>query len=269
MDPTLAHRVTGNPDGPPVLLLNGSMMTMGAWEPVAAPLGETYRVIRCDFRGQLFSPGEAEPHLEAHTADVAALLDALGLERVHVAGTSFGGLVAVQFAALHPERVASLAAIATADRVEPDFWEGSARVREAALAAAVGGDGGQVLDLILPATYSPGYLAANAELLAAHRRQTALLPAAWYRGIAAIISSLEGLDLGPVLSRIQCPTLVLAAGEDRMFPLDRSRALAAAIPGARFEEIPGGSHAIVIEQPEEVARILLDFLETACRATPT
>jgi 3-oxoadipate enol-lactonase len=45
-----------------------------------------------------------------------------------------------------------------------------------------------------------------------------------------------------------------------MFPLERSRALAAGIPGARFEVVPGGSHAIVIEKPAEVARILQEFL---------
>lgn len=260
MESILAHRVTGNPDGPPVLLLNGSMMTMGAWEPLAAPLGETYKVIRCDFRGQIFSPGEAEPRLDAHVTDVVALLGSLDLQRVHLAGTSFGGLVAVRLAELHPERVASLAAITAAAQVDDEFWEGSAQVRDAALAAAAGGDGGKVLDLILPVTYSPEYLEANAELLGAHRRQTALLPATWYRGIAAIISSIEGLDLTPDLPRIQCPTLVLAGEKDQMFPLERSRALAAAIPGARFEVVPGGSHAIVIEKPAEVARILLDFL---------
>ncbi|MFL6232758.1 MAG: alpha/beta fold hydrolase [Thermoanaerobaculia bacterium] len=261
MESILAHRVTGNPDGPPVLLLNGSMMTMGAWEPLAAPIGETCKVIRCDFRGQIFSPGEAEPRLEAHVADVIALLDSLGMERVHAAGTSFGGLVAVRLAALHPERVASLAAITVGPQVDAEFWEGSLQVRDAALAAAAGGgDGGRVLDLILPVTYSPEYLVANAELLGAHRRQTALLPAAWYRGIAAIISSIEGLDLTPDLARIQCPTLVLAGEKDQMFPLERSRALAAGIPGARFEAIPGGSHAIVIEKPAEVVRILLEFL---------
>jgi 3-oxoadipate enol-lactonase len=259
-DPILAHRLTGNPDGPPLLLLNGSMMTMGAWEPLAAPLGETYRVIRCDFRGQLFSPGEAEPRLEAHAADVAALLDSLGLGRVHVAGTSFGGLVALKLAILHPGRVASLAAITASDCVDAEFWEGSVLVRDAALAAAAGGDGGRVLDLVLPVTYSPEYLEQNAEILAAHRRQTAILPASWYRGIAAIISAIEGVDLGPDLHRIQCPALVLAGEADRMFSLDRARALAAAIPNARLEIVPHGSHAIVIEKPGEVARILHGFL---------
>jgi pimeloyl-ACP methyl ester carboxylesterase len=259
MKSILGHRVSGNPEGPPLLLLNGSMMTMGAWEPIAGPLGEAYKLIRCDFRGQIFSPGEAEPHLAAHVADVVALLDSLGVERVHAAGTSFGGLVAVELAILHPERVISLAAITTGSRVDAELWEGSVLVREAALAGASGGDGGKVLDLILPKTYSPEFLTANAELLGIHRRQTALLPATWYRGVAAIISSLEGLDLTPGLARIRCPTLVLAAGEDQMFPLASARALADGIPGARFEVVPG-SHAIVIEKPDEVVRILREFL---------
>jgi pimeloyl-ACP methyl ester carboxylesterase len=260
MDPILTHRLSGNPDGPPFLLLNGSMMTMGAWEPVAGMLGETCHVIRCDFRGQLLSPGEAEPRLEAHAADVLALVDSLGLGRVHVAGTSFGGLVALRLATLHPERLASLSAITASDRVDADFWEGSVLVRDAALAAAAGGDGGRVLDLVLPVTYSPEYLEQNAELLAAHRRQTAILPAAWYRGIAAIISAIEGLDLTRDLHRISCPALVLAGEMDQMFSLDRARALAAAIPAARLEIVPRGSHAIVIERPGEVAKVLLDFL---------
>lgn len=257
----LGHRVTGTPNGPSVILLNGGMMTMGAWEAVAAPLGEGFRVIRCDFRGQIFSPGEPEPNLEAHVMDVIALLDELGVDRVHVAGTSFGGFVALKLAALHPGRVASIAVIASGERITPGLWEGSAKTREAALAAAAGtGDGGRVLDHVLPATYSPGYLEANAGLLGAHRRQTALLPRIWFLGIAGILSSLEGLDLTPDLPRIQCPALIMAGEEDRMFPLEHSQALAAGIPGARLAVVPGGSHGMVIERPSEVAKILLDFL---------
>jgi pimeloyl-ACP methyl ester carboxylesterase len=258
----LGHRVTGNPDGPPVILLNGGMMTMGAWEPVAAPLGEDFRVIRCDFRGQFFSPGEPEPNLEAHVADVIALLDELGVDRVHVAGTSFGGFVALKLAALHPGRVVSIAVIAAGERITPGLWEGTAKTREAALAAAAGtGDGGRVLDYVLPATYSPAYLEANSELLGAHRRQTALLPRIWFLGIAGILSSLEGLDLTPDLPRIQCPVLIMAGEEDRMFPLEHSQALVSGIPGARLVVVPGGSHGMVIEQPGKVAEILSDFLQ--------
>lgn len=257
----LGHRITGNPDGPPVILLNGGMMTMGAWGLVAAPLGEDFRVIGCDFRGQIFSPGEPEPSLESHVADVIALLDSLNIDRVHVAGTSFGGFVALKLAALHPGRVASVTVLAAAERITPGLWEGSAKTREAALAAAAGtGDGGKVLDLVLPATYSPAYLEANAGTLGAHRRQTALLPRIWFLGIAGILSSLEGLDLTPDLPRIQCPVLIVAGEEDRMFPLEHSQTLAAGIPRARLTVLPGGSHGMVIERPGEVAEILREFL---------
>ena len=53
---------------------------------------------------------------------------------------------------------------------------------------------------------------------------------------------------------------MLAAEKDQMFPLERSRALAAGISGARFEVVPDGSHALVIEKAGEVARILQEFL---------
>ena len=255
----LAHRVTGNPDGPPLFLLNGGLMTMAAWEKIAAPLEDAFRIVRCDFRGQLFSPGVPEPRLEPHAEDLVALLDALEIERIHAAGTSFGALVALRLAALHPERVASVIAITGTEKVTPELWAASARVRDACLEAVAGGDGGRVYDLVIPATYSPEYLEANAATLALYRRQVGLLPAAWYAGLAPIIGVLEGLDLTPYLPLIPAPTLVVAGERDTMFPLEHSRALAAGIPGARLEIVPGGSHGLVIEQPEKTVEILRRF----------
>ena len=73
----LAHRIEG--EGPPVVLLNGGMMTFPSWEAVAAPLRARYRLLRFDFRGQLLSPpatSDAVPSdLAGHAADLAALLD--------------------------------------------------------------------------------------------------------------------------------------------------------------------------------------------------
>lgn len=254
----LTHRVEGR--GEPVLLLNGGLMSIAAWEPVAALLAARFQVVRCDLRGQLLSPGEPEPSLEAHVRDVVELLDGLGLERVHVAGTSYGGLVGLRLAALHPERVASVAGIATTDRITPGMWESTAELRARCLDAAAGGDGGRVLDFLLPGTYTPGYLEAQASALSFYRHWVAALPAVWFRGIAALLSSLEGLDLAPHLGAIRCPVLVLAGGKDAMFPLEHSRALAAAIPDARLEVLPGAPHGMVVENPADVTRALLDFL---------
>jgi pimeloyl-ACP methyl ester carboxylesterase len=259
MTDVLAHRVTG--EGPPLLLLNGGLMSIGAWDRIATPLEASFQVVRCDFRGQLLSPGEPEPRLEAHVEDVVRLLDSLGIERVHLAGASYGALTGTLLAALHPERALSLAAITTTDRITPAMWEETAEMREITREAAEGGDGGRVLDFLLPRTYTAEYLESQKEAMGFYRHWVAALPVVWFRGIAAILSSLEGLDLTPHLGSIRCPTLVVAAEGDRTFPLEHARALAAGIPDARLEIVPGGSHGLIVEQPERVLEILLDFLK--------
>lgn len=259
MTDVLAHRVSG--EGPPLLLLNGGLMSIGAWDRIATPLEESFQVVRCDFRGQLLSPGVPEPRLEAHVEDVVRLLDSLGIERAHLAGASYGALTGTLLAALHPERVLSLAAITTTDRITPAMWAETAQMREITREAAEGGDGGRVLDFLLPRTYTAEYLESQKEPMGFYRHWVAALPEVWFRGIAAILSSLEGLDLTPHLGSIRCPALVVAAEGDRTFPLEHARALAAGIPGARLEIVPGGSHGLIVEQPERVLELLLDFLK--------
>jgi 3-oxoadipate enol-lactonase len=256
----LTHRVDGQ--GIPVLLLNGGLMSIAAWEPVATALAGHYQVIRCDLRGQLLSPGEPEPVLETHVADVIALLDHLGLERVHLAGTSYGSFVAIRLAALHPERVASVAVVAGTERITPEAWAGTVKLRELALEAIGGGDGGKVLEALLPGTYSPEYLEAQKTALAFHKTWVRSMPIIFFKGFVSMLSSMEGLDLTPHLGAIRCPALIVAPGLDSVFPPERSRALAAGIPNARLEIVPGAHHGMVVELPDVTARYLLDFLAT-------
>lgn len=257
--PILTNRISGADTGAPVLLLNGGMMSIAAWQPIAEKLEPSFQVLRCDFRGQTLTPGE-EPSLDAHVQNLIDLLDSLQIERVHAAGTSFGGIVGLLLAARHPERVLSLAAMTTTERITDAMWQGTLRLRAAALAGANGGDGGVVLDLLLPGTYTAEYLESQRTALGFHRRWVSSLPPAWFRGAAAILSSLEKLDLTAELPRIACPTLVLAGELDITFPLEHSRALAAAIPGARLVIVPGAAHGLVIEQAGQAADLLLDFL---------
>ena len=109
----ITHYAVG--EGEPVLLLNGGAMTMAAWEPIAAPLATRFRVVRCDLRGQLLTPGPPHDTLGQHADDVVALLDALDIPSVHVIGTSFGAMVGLVLAARHPQRVQSLVAGTTTD----------------------------------------------------------------------------------------------------------------------------------------------------------
>jgi pimeloyl-ACP methyl ester carboxylesterase len=254
----LGHHIGGQ--GEPLLLLNGGLMTIATWEPIAAGLRDRWKVVRCDFRGQLRSPGEPPPDFEGHVRDVLDLMDALGLERAHLAGTSFGSMVALRIAATRPERALSVAAIAGTDRVSDEVRDLVSAMREVATEAAAGGDGGRVLDLLLPHTYTPEYLEEQREMLEFHRQWTSALPAWIFRGLAAMLESVEDLDLRPWAADIRCPALVLAPELDRTFPLERSRALAAAIPGSRLEILAGAPHGLIVEQPAAVLAALRRFL---------
>ncbi len=254
----LAHRLDGH--GEPLLLLNGGMMSFSAWEPFVGPLLERYRVVRCDFRGQLRSPGPPPASFDGHADDLLALLDHLGIARAHVVGTSFGGFVAIHLAARAPDRVASLAALTVTDRVSGEMLREARALAEACLETLRGGSRERVYDLIAEFAYSPAWAAEHAEELAARRALVAHLPDAWFSGLAGLLGALDGLDLSPLLPGISCPALVLLADGDVAMPLERGRALAAGLGRGELAVVEGAGHAVVVEKPRETLDHLLAFL---------
>ncbi len=264
-DDLLFHRVEGS--GPPLLLLNGIAMSAASWEPVAAQLRERFKVVRCDLRGQLLSPGPPPPDLAGHVADVTALLDALGLDAVHVLATSFGGAVAALLAARHPGRVRSLVTVASSDGFTEGMAEEVSRWRRAARASVEGPERDALSRALEPAAYSPAWLAAHTAEREAARSAVAALPDRWFRDLIGLLDTAAGLEHGrEVLESIRCPTLVVAAGADAFIPRERSRALADAIPGARFTVIEGAGHAVVLERPREVAALTAGHVDGAVRS---
>jgi len=263
----LAHRVDG--DGPPLLLLNGGMMSIAAWEPIVRRLAVRHRVIRCDFRGQLLSPGEPRASMEDHADDVAALLDALGETRVDVVAASYGAYVGLLLAARHPELVGSVLAATVTDVAkagDAGLGEPGARLAAAVVAAARGGDRTEVYDAIVHLAYTPEWQAAHAEEIAARRAQVGLLPDAWFTGLEGLLTALEKVDLRPVLPKIACPVLVVGAGRDAAMPRERTEAVAAAIPGASLVVVPGSGHALIVEREDEFVLLAERFLERVRRA---
>ena len=257
----LAHTVVG--DGPPLLLLNGGLMSMAAWDPLMPAFQPAHRVIRCDFRGQLLSPGAPPASFDGHADALVQLLDVLGLDSVHVVGVSFGALVGLVLAAKAPARVRSLVALNATDHMTPEMDAGSLAIVEACADAQRGGDAGRVMDLVNPITWSPEFLSANAELIAARRRGVGMLPKTWFAGLEQIGRSLVRLDLRPWLPMITAPTLVLGGEKDLTFAVEHSRALAAQIPGARLAVISNGSHGMVIESAPIVLPHILAFVRDA------
>jgi pimeloyl-ACP methyl ester carboxylesterase len=254
----LFHRIRG--EGEPVLLLNGIAMSAASWEIVAAPLIKRFRVMQCDFRGQLMMPVTPPAEVAVHADDVAATLDYLELPSVHVIGTSFGGVVGTLVAARHPDRVRSLVTIASADGFDEQMADEVARWRLACRRSLDGGDRGHLSDVLEPVVYSPAYVEGHLEERAARRTQIAALPDVWFEGLIGLLDSAHSLRLRDELSRVRCPTMVVAAELDGFVPLDRARGLAQAIDGARFEIIEDAGHAVVVEKPDRVAELCLEFL---------
>jgi 3-oxoadipate enol-lactonase len=259
----LYHRDRG--EGDPLLLLNGVAMSAASWELVAVHLEEHFQVIRCDFRGQLLTPTPPPTDLTGHADDVIALLDQLGLETVHLVGTSFGGVIGALTAAWNPGRVRSLVTIASADGFDEGMAEEVARWREACRLSLAGPDRGVLSDVLEPAAYSPQYLADHREEREERRRQIAGLPDAFFEGLLELLDTAHSFRMREELARISCPTLVIAAELDGFVPLARARGFAGAIAGAEFRVIEGAGHAVVVEQPDEVARHCLEFLERVSR----
>lgn len=258
----LAHRLEGS--GPPVVLLNGGMMTYPSWEAIAARLRVRYGVLRFDFRGQLLSPADGSNaipgDLAGHAADLAELLDRVAWPSAHLVGASFGAEVALEFAASRPERVRSLVAITAMDRETPEFRRGSDEMRALLARRAADGDASGFYDLLVEGVYSRSYRQAEAATLEARRAQTGLLPEAWFAGVDRLLAALEGFDLTARLGRIRCPALALVAADDRIMDGERARALAAAL-GAEVAVHPTSGHALVVEDPDWVADACLAFLD--------
>jgi 3-oxoadipate enol-lactonase len=240
--------------GAPVLLLAGSLGTTGAmWEPQLAELGEAFELIVFDHRGHGASPVPPGPYAVADLGrDVVALLDRLKLERVAYAGLSIGGMVGQWLAVHAPERIQALVLICTAARVPvPELY------LERAAAVRAAGTPEVVADAVVQRWFTPRYAAADPELAARHREMIASTPAEGYAGCCEAIA---GMDLREEISAITAPTLVVAGAEDQALPPEHGRAIAQAVPDARFELLDPAAHLATVERADEVTRLIHDHL---------
>ena len=254
--PVSSDRLPVSSDRLPVAFLNGIAMSIAHWAPFVNEFSRERACLCHDMRGQLLSDKPEGPYsLELHADDFAALLDSLGIERAHVAGTSYGSEVAMAFALRHPDRCASLALIDGVSECDALLeaavrsWKATALLDPAAFYAT-----------IVPWTYSSEYIEANRELLA--RREAAMkgLPPEYFRAFAALCDAFLRIDLTPRLGEIRCPTLVMVGERDILKHRGFSEIIARGIPGAILRVIPGAGHAATLEKPAEVANALRDFL---------
>jgi 3-oxoadipate enol-lactonase len=252
----LFYEMDGNA-GEALVFLNGIGMSTILWQPIADHFLSRYRCLRHDFRGQMLSDKpEGSYSMEMHVEDTLALLDALGMDKVHLVGTSYGSEVALTFALTHPHRVRSLTVITGVS-------ESDALLRaavEAWSAAARSGDGLTFYKSLLPWTYSTAYLQKNSAAIAARASEFANIPRDFLQAFARLVDAFLRLDCTDRLKEIRCPTLIVAAEKDLIKPPRYSEIMHREIAHSEYHVVPDSGHAVVVEDPASINRLLDDFL---------
>jgi 3-oxoadipate enol-lactonase len=245
--------------GSPLILIHGLADDHRLWRKAIADLCLRNRVILYDVRGHGQSTiGDADGTLDQLGADLAHLMDAIGLERAAVAGFSLGGTIAMRLAIDHPERVDVLFAVATSSRV------GSAAAQWYGERAAMNGaDLKSTIDRDTVDAYhiSPGELEEGLAI----RRQSTQDPAG-YRNAARAMAGLKVTPLDPELVKIRARTLIVSADLDQHCPPRAGEIIAAGIPDSRMEIVLGSGHMLPAEKPQELAGLVVGFLREAATA---
>src|SRR5699024_7347599 len=195
--------------------------------------------------------------------DVLALLDALDVDRFHVAGLSLGGAVSQWLAGHEPARGRSAGPMCTGATVgEPAAWARGARNgRARAPAAAVRAEGPAAFAAAVAARWvAPARAERGPELLASLRAMVVATPA---EGYASCCDALSGWDGRADLARIACPTTVVAGDEDPSTPPEVLREIADGVAGSEFVLLSPAAHVPAVESPERVTEVLRAHLAAA------
>lgn len=251
----LHYRLHGTEGAPAVALANSLGTDARIWDEVIDRLAGRYRVLSYDKRGHGLSDAPAGDYsLDDHVADLAGLLDHVGMRRVGLAGVSVGGLIAQGFALRHPERLAALVLCDTVPQLgDAAMWNGRiAAIRKGGLAS--------IADGIMERWFSERFRRGRPDELAGWRN---LFVRSDVEGYCGTCATLRDTDLRAEIGSIATPTLVLVGEHDGSTPVAMVRGCAEAIPGARFEVIADAGHIPSIEQPAKVAALMGEFFEEA------
>jgi aminoacrylate hydrolase len=245
--------------GPPTVLLSSGLGgTASYWTPQLAALKRRYRVVTYDQPGTGRNRRELPvDHSIAAMADEAlAVLDATKTDKAHFVGHALGGLIGLELALRHPDRLHTLTVINGWARAHAHtkrcFELRLLLLKHEGPAAYV-----KAQPIFL---YPADWLAKNAQR-AAEEEAHGLTGFQGADALKRRIAALLAFDATPHLSSLRLPALISAARDDVLVPCSMSEQLASAIPGAKLNIAPWGAHAINVTEPDAFNAMLLGFLD--------
>jgi pimeloyl-ACP methyl ester carboxylesterase len=255
--------------GPPLVLVPGIQGRCEWMRPTAIALSRSFRVLSFTLAGERTSGCALEPRLgfDSFVEQIDRLLEEAGVTSAVLCGVSYGGLVALRYAALRPARVRQLVlASALAPGYEPD-----SRVRRYSRAPR----------LFAPVFCVSAWRHSRRELQAAlptwRRRAGFRARQVWMVASAPVspvlmrdrIRMLEGIDFAASARRVAAPALVVT-GEpalDQVVPVAHTLGYGRLLPRAEIVQLPRTGHLGVVTRPDVFAAVVSDFVERTERGT--
>ncbi len=243
--------------GPAVTLVHGFPLNHRIYDTQIRALSHTHRVIAPDLPGFGKSPPMGEDiSMDTYADAVAAILDALEIEKTVLAGLSMGGYIAFAFWRRYPERVQGLVLLNT--RAKADTPE--ARENRFKTIEAVQTDGlAPLIENMIPKLLSPVTLRGKAHVVNKLRH---IMGESSVEGVVAALKAMAGRpDTRSTLESITVPTLIIAGRDDALIPVSEAEDMALAIPDARLHVVDQAGHLVTMERPRTTARLMASFME--------
>jgi len=228
-----------------------------------SPLAEVAQLVFPDMR----STGRSDPcdprlwNVDAFAGDVRALCDALEIEKPIVLGHSYGGYVAIAYAARYPDAVGKLVLYGAEARPHPEASLEVFRRLGGSKAYETAKRFFETPNLKNGARYAEQCLPLYARKPEDPNKQVRML-ANGEMTMRLLATELRTIDLRPQLGAIRCPTLILAGEDDPACPAEAAAEIAAILPAqlVRFDRIPDAGHSVINDQPEAALRVLREFI---------
>jgi pimeloyl-ACP methyl ester carboxylesterase len=250
--PALFYQDEGH--GLPVLLIHGVGADASSWDPIAAALSDSFRVVRLDLRGHGRSGNiEGDSALGDFVRDVIDVLDDAGIAQAHIVGFSLGGIIAQSFVLQYPDRADRLVLLsAVAGRTA----EERERVRQRLEILRTLG-----IEAIAGAAqerwFTPRFIERHPELVRQRMVQLQQNHAPSYRAAYTVFSL---SDLGTQLHAIRHPTLIATGEHDQGSNTRMARFMHEQIANSTLQILPGLRHSVLVEAPDRITSLLREFL---------
>lgn len=262
---TIEYVVSGPPDGEPLLFIHGGGLAETFAPMEDHPALASYRLIRMHRRGYAGSSEHVGPFsLADQAADAAGLLGALGVERAHVVAHSYGASTALELAAGFPERVHSLVVLEPAQltAVAPALGrpEGAPPRDPADLVRAQelynAGDAGGAVEALFTVIQGDDWRAAFEVVSDGLAQVVADAPTLFEVELPALQAWTFDAEQ---VAAIDVPALAMGGTENAAFPPAATQLLAELL-GAEVRLVEGADHALIAQEPDQVAQAIADFI---------